>query len=205
MPYQPLLPGFQEPLPGKDRPQPRGWQPGKDHLFLAILPEPDAASCIFELGQLVSAKHGLRGKPIAKQRLHVTLASLGHYSGRPQPILAAADAAARTITATASPFEVGFHRAGSFAGRPGNRPFVLRDDGSNSALMVIQERLRVNLVGKGRSGFTPHVTLLYDEQLVPEEEVRPVRWKVSEIVLIHSFVGQSRYETIGRWRLRGAN
>lgn len=205
MPYQPLLPGFQELPPGKDRPQLLGGQLGKDHLFLAVLPEPDAASCIFELGQLESAKHGLKGKPIAKQRLHVTLASLGHYSGRPEPVLAAADAAARTITAATSPFEVGFHRAGSFVGRPGNRPFVLRDDGSNSTLMVVQERLWVSLVGKGRSGFTPHVTLLYDEQLVPEQDVRPVRWRVSEIVLIHSFVGQSRYETIGRWRLRGGN
>ena len=201
MPYQPLLPGFQEPPP--QRPQPLGERPRNDHLFLAVLPEPDATSCIFNLGQLELAKHGLRGKPIAKQRLHVTPASLGHFSGRPEWIIAVADAAARATAAATSPFDVGFNRAGSFVGRPDNRPFVLRDRGDNAALMTFQQRLWADLGGKGRSAFTPHVTLLYDEQLVPEEEVRPVRWTVSEFVLIHSFVGHSRYETLGRWTLRG--
>ncbi len=49
----------------------------------------------------------------------------------------------------------------------------------------------------------PHVTLLYDSRLVPEQPVEPVRWTVTEFVLVHSHQGLGRHEELGRWALRG--
>lgn len=203
VPYQTFLPGFHGPPPGPVCPPSPGGSPRNEHLFFAVLPEPDAAARIFELGQMARARHGLRGKPIAQGRLHLTLVSLGYCYDRPEGGMAAADAVARATAASTSPFEVAFHRVGSFVGRPGHRPFVLRDDGANAALMTFQGQLWAGLGGVGRTGFTPHVTLAYDELLLAEDQVEAVRWTVNDFVLIRSYVGQSRYETVGRWRLRG--
>ena len=51
--------------------------------------------------------------------------------------------------------------------------------------------------------FNPHVTLLYDRALAPEAPVEPVSWTVSEFVLIHSLLGQTRHIVLGRWALQG--
>ena len=63
---------------------------------------------------------------------------------------------------------------------------------------------RVAIVRKERA-YTPHVTLLYDDPLVPEQAVPPVSWRVSEFVLIDSLMNQpvKRYDVLARWPLSG--
>jgi 2'-5' RNA ligase len=51
--------------------------------------------------------------------------------------------------------------------------------------------------------FTPHMTLLYDRQLVKEHAIEMLSWTVSEFVPVHSFVGQGRHVHLARWPLRG--
>jgi len=61
-------------------------------------------------------------------------------------------------------------------------------------LVTLQKNLGVAMrsIGLGpgdRSGFTPHVTLLYDWQSVPEAGIdEPTTWIVRELVLVRSLL-----------------
>ena len=51
--------------------------------------------------------------------------------------------------------------------------------------------------------FSPHLTLLYDKQVLQKQPVDPVSWTVSEIVLVRSEVGAAKYHQLDRWPLAG--
>ncbi|MEP6720716.1 MAG: hypothetical protein ABJA77_04680 [Variovorax sp.] len=50
----------------------------------------------------------------------------------------------------------------------------------------------------------PHLSLLYDEQAIPEHDVEPIAWIAREVVLVHSAIDQRKqtHETLARWPLR---
>ena len=177
-----------------------------DRLFFAIYPSADAATRIAQLAERLRGAHGLKGRPLPTERFHVTLHHLGDYPGLPQDVVAAADAAASGLAAP--PFEVVFNRAGSFSGKPGNRPLVLRGGDGVIALAAFQQALGAAMknAGLGRwvqPHFTPHVTLLYDAHGMPELPVEPLGWTVREFVLVNSQLGQNRHVPLARWQLQG--
>ena len=184
-----------------------GFDPPKltDRLFFAIFPDTAAATRIARLAQHLRGEHELKGKPLETRRLHVTLHHLGDYPGLPREIVAAAAKAAATVAMPA--FEVSFDRALSFSARPGNRPFVLCGSDGGGALAAMQCILGAALgkagfaAGRAKPPYTPHVTLLYDDSLVAERPVESVAWTVSEFVLVHSLLGQSRHVPLARWPL----
>lgn len=186
---------------------PRPSAPG-DHLFLAIIPDRDTAERITRLTDELRARLGLGNRQLAPERFHVSLYSLGTYSGVPEIVVRATDKAASVVAASMPPFTIKFDRAGSFTGRPDNRPFVLRDSGDNAALIKFHQRLGVEL---GRCGFpynenarfTPHTTLLYSKQSAAEESIVAVSWTVWEFVLVHSLLGKTRHIPLARWQLQG--
>jgi 2'-5' RNA ligase len=47
--------------------------------------------------------------------------------------------------------------------------------------------------------FTPHVTLAYGDQQLPEQAIGPVSWRAADFVLIHSELGRTKYNELGRW------
>lgn len=50
----------------------------------------------------------------------------------------------------------------------------------------------------------PHVTLHYASAGEPFDEwIDPLGWRVEEMLLIESVVGETRHVTLGRWALRG--
>lgn len=177
-----------------------------DRLFLAIYPDAATAASIAALAAALHERHSLHGRPLASERLHVTLHHLGDYVGVPQDVVrGVAEAAARVV---AAPFEIGFDRAASFAARHSRRPFVLLGEAQTAAVITLQHALGTALgaCGLGRwvaPQFTPHVTLLYDEAMLPAEAIEPVRWRVDEYVLVHSLLGRSRHIPLARWPLRG--
>jgi 2'-5' RNA ligase len=175
-----------------------------DRLFFAALPDASSAGGIEQLGQRLRAKHGLRGKSIARERLHVTLHHVGDYPGLPPALVAAARAVASAVALP--PFIVEFNGAVSFRGRPGSRPFVLQGDEGVIGLMLLQQRLgrAMEKAGLGDCNlrYTPHMTLLYGDRLVPDHAVEPVRWPVHEFVLVHSLLGRSRHIPLARFPLR---
>jgi 2'-5' RNA ligase len=63
--------------------------------------------------------------------------------------------------------------------------------------------IKSRLSSRPNSKFVPHVTLLYDRQVLAPTPINPVAWKVEEIVLVRSEVGATKYEKPGRWKLGG--
>ena len=194
-----FLPGLSKPF--ADHPA------GNDRLFLAILPGTVSAGQIARITQQFCVAYGLRARPYAVDRLHATLHHLGDFDGVPEGMIAAACEAAAEVAASAKPFEVRFDRVQSFQRKSGKRPFVLLGgDGDNAGLMDFQNRLGSSLGNRGvphDKKFKAHVTMLRDEQTVPEVLVEPVIWTVKEFVLIHSLLGQTRYILLDRWMLGG--
>ena len=196
MPEQSSLPGI-DALP----------QQPTDRLFFAIFPDANASARIAALAQQLRGEHALHGRPLARERFHVTLHHLGDYLGVPRDVVAMADKAAMAVT-TMAPFEVAFDRAASFSNAPRNRPFVLRGGDGVAALMEFQQALGMAMkhaaLGRwAKPGYTPHVTLLYDDRCVAEQAVETISWTAHELVLVHSLLGQTRHVALARWPLRG--
>jgi RNA 2',3'-cyclic 3'-phosphodiesterase len=167
-------------------------------------PDAGSAGSVAQLRQELRAKHRLRGKPIATERLHVTLHHVGDFVGLPEGIAAEAGTLASVISMR--PFTVEFNSALSFRGSPGNLPFVLQGDEGVIGLLVLQQRLGrlMENAGLGRANphYTPHMTLLYGNRFVADEGVRPIRWAVHEFALVHSVLGRRRYNILARFPLR---
>lgn len=174
-----------------------------DRLFFALFPGATPAAQTYALQQDLRVRHGLWGRALAIDRLHVTLCHLGDYSGLPQAVVARArDVASRV---RAEPFSVTFDSALSFTGRPRNRPFVLRNRSGGSGVEAFQRKLAVELkacgLGKFARPYTPHMTLLYDTADVAEHSIDPIAWTATEFVLVHSLLGQTRHIRLGAWQL----
>jgi 2'-5' RNA ligase len=197
--------GFEPPPPPLRRPPvPRE---GDDRLFFALFPDPDAAQKMLELGAGFKSRLRLAGELHEQNRLHLTLDHLGDFAGKPQDLVRAAEAAAGALAAQCRSFTVTLDRVMSFVRGRKSRPLVLKDAGTgNPDLAEFRRRLwdalaAAGVPGVSRSSFTPHVTLLYDAQLVPEEAVGAIAWQAHELVLVHSMMKQTRYEMLGRWLL----
>lgn len=178
----------------------------RDRLFFAIFPDPATAARIARLARELREKHGLTGRPLATDRFHVTLHHLGDYAGLPAGLVTAAGEAAAGLTMP--PFEINFDRVLSFGRKPGKRPFVLGGGEGVAALTAFQQALGARLENAGLGGralkahYTPHLTLLYDDQGVVEQALEAVRWTAHEFVLVHSLLGQTRHVPLARWPLR---
>lgn len=178
-----------------------------DRLFFALLPDAPAAQRVGALAKKLKAEHGLKGRPLAVSRFHVTLHFFGDHPGLPQALVDGVSSAASELRC--APFDVVFDHAMSFAGRPRKRPFVLRGgDEGLAALFAFRRALGDAMTrrGLGRlvdARFTPHVTLLYDDQLLPAQPVEPIVWRVNEFVLVDSLLGQTRHVPLARWKLEG--
>lgn len=174
-------------------------------LFFAIFPTAEAAARIATLAQHLRGELGLKGRPLAIERLHVTLDHLGDFVGLPRNIV---DTAGEVATAIAAPpFEIAFDRAASFAGGRRNSPLVLRGGNGVAALTAFQQTLVAALAKAGlgsgtKSTYTPHVTLSYGKSRVPEQAVETVAWTAHEFVLVQSLLGRNRHVVLERWPLQ---
>ena len=178
----------------------------RDRLLFVIFPNADAAAQIAGLAREKRGEHRLRGRPLAAERLHVTLHHLGDYDGLPRDRVAAAREAAELVVMPT--FDIVLDRTASFSHGERNRPFVLLGSDGVAALTAFQRALGASMtkVGLGRWAkprFTPHVTMLYDDRSVEEQAIAAVGWTVREFVLVHSELGQTRHVLLGRWPLRG--
>jgi 2'-5' RNA ligase len=176
-----------------------------DRLFLGIFPDSSVATQIRAFAEKLQGEHRLHGRPLATQRFHVTLCFLGDHAGLPARVVAATKDAAAGVTLP--PFDVVFDHAQSFRSR-GEKPFVLCDEGGNAALRELRQSLFKALQRHGLTcqlgpNYTPHLTLLYDNQTVAMQAVEPVRWKAREFVLIHSRLGKGEHIPLARWPLSG--
>jgi len=178
-----------------------------DRLFFALFPDAATARQACELAAELRRQHGLSGKPLLVERVHVTLCHLGDFAGLPPGLV---DGACRAAAALDEPaFDVRLERVGSFVGRPARLPLVALVDDGVQVLKAFQARLDQALrrqgVLRGSPGhFVPHLTLLYDDARVPQQPIEPLQWRASDFALVRSLLGQTRYEILGRWPLREA-
>jgi RNA 2',3'-cyclic 3'-phosphodiesterase len=177
------------------------------NLFFALLPDHSTAFLAETLALGLSRVHGLKGRPIDADRLHLTLCGVPLESGALLETVEKARDAAAGIAA--GPLEVCLDTARSFAHRDGRHPFVLSCGDQPDGLLCLRQRLGIALKHEGldggpQGGFTPHMTLLWADRMVEDSPIVPVRWTARDFALVLSLVGQSRHITLGRWPLRGA-
>jgi 2'-5' RNA ligase len=170
-------------------------------LFFAIRPDDDAAVAIESLGMRLKAAHRLRGRIIARERLHNTLAAV-HGTGTITENIARAKAIGNRLWHRR--FSVRFDWTASFQGRDRGHPFALRGADGLGALVALRENLREEMLRAGLDAsrsFTPHVTLLWADRCVEEYPIAPISWTVRELVLTASLQGHSRHIDVARWPL----
>jgi 2'-5' RNA ligase len=176
-------------------------------LFFALFPEASIAARIAKRAREFCRERGLKGRPIAADRLHVSLHGLGGYQGAPGDVIRAAQEAAGSLATP--PFDLSFDRIASFRGSAQGRPLVLLGGDGVAACVEFQRALGAAMrkAGLGRwvkFGGALHMTLLYGDRLATETEVEPIGWKARELVLVDSLQWRTRHLHLARWRLEGA-
>lgn len=165
-----------------------------DNIFLAALPDERTAARMAAVGAVFRRRYAMSGLSMTPDRLHMSLASI---DAAPSEAVGIAAALARNIEIAS--FDISFNRAQSFVTRTPKKPFVLvGDEGVIGARILRGQMLR----GASRKAFEPHVTLCWDEIVVPPWDIAPIRWTVREIVLVRSLVGRSQHVHLARYPLR---
>ena len=137
--------------------------------------------------------------------LHISLPCLKSLPDELSEVIQLADHVCKEPAHATAPFEITFDRVFSFRGKEWQQPLVLAGgtDG-NAELKAFHRLLTAKFSNRSAADpkFTPHMTLLYDRE-INEEPISPVSWKVSEVVLVQSYVGATKYDRIAQWKLGG--
>jgi RNA 2',3'-cyclic 3'-phosphodiesterase len=170
--------------------------------FFALVPDASAASSLAEIGRKLRLEHGLTGKLLAPEQLHLPLIGLGAHHADPAPgLIDLAMQAAAAISM--SSFDVVLDRARSLAGL--RRPLVLCGDEGVRGARVLQLAIEIAMheLGIGAAGrrYMPQVTVLDGWRGIEEEAIQPVRWTATEFVLLRSLRRRREPGVLGRWAL----
>jgi 2'-5' RNA ligase len=175
------------------------------NVFFAVLPNSPMVASIRQIAGTVRQDLGAKTTLISPQRLHVSLLPVGGFSGSyPPAIISAAIMAASTVSM--APFRAEFDRVATFSGGRGKQALVLTgNDDTVAGFVILQKALseamaKVGLKLRQRSGFSPHLTMMYANQKY-DCPIQPVSWTVNRFALVDSLVGQSRHVHLGRWSL----
>jgi 2'-5' RNA ligase len=184
--------------------------PQRHDLYFFVRPPEhvaEAAALLWQRSRLRQQRGP--GKPMPRERLHLTLQPLGSFSGSiPQSIIDLAMAAGNLLEH--APFDVRLNllqsRGGTVAGAAGT--VELSGLGRNvQSLRAFQRALgnAMRCAGFAQAQilrhFTPHMTLDYCTEAVPRSEVAPLAWTVNEFELVDSLHGKSQHEVLAGWPL----
>ncbi len=181
-------------------------RPTQHAIMFLVYPSPSDAATISGRNHRFRDRAGLRGRALLTERLHITVFSLGVYPTVPEDLIAKACKAAAMVVSP--PIEIVFNRLETFERKSSDQPLVLTGADGLNPLRRFREELAMALidVGLGRfakTGFNPHMTLLYDRRTVRTRAIDPVRWTMTEFVLVDSLRGQTKHVPLARWQLRG--
>jgi RNA 2',3'-cyclic 3'-phosphodiesterase len=174
------------------------------NLFFALRPDAEAAAHIARLTARLRDEHGLTGRAVDADRLHISLNSLGAHPELPEQLVAKVIAAVATVAMP--PFLVALNRVATWKGGVDRRPLVLWGDEGVIGVETLHAKIHAALVAEGLARrrarpMMPHLTVLRDAIEMPEEVIAPVRWTVREFVLVDSLRGEGRHVVLGRWPL----
>jgi RNA 2',3'-cyclic 3'-phosphodiesterase len=176
-------------------------------LFFALKPDAAGGAAAASIFDGLRASHDLQAKFLGAEFLHVTLSHVIDSPEFPQATLDAAIKVAATIQMP--PFDIVLDRAMSFRKHKGKQPLVLCAAPGDAGIALLERRISAALVTAGvggrmvKAGFTPHMTIGYDDARVPEFPlIQKIRWTAREFVLVHSLLGRNRHEELGKWQLQ---
>lgn len=180
-------------------------KPASERLFFGVFPDTAAQQAIAAETDVLRVEHSLQGRPIEAARLHATLHHLGDHPELREDIVDAAVAAAGRVSI--APFDLTLAVASSFGGAGTRNPCVLLCPEERPPLHPLWRELGTQLMAAGLGryvgrSFTPHVTLLYDRQVLPPQAIEPIQWTVRDFVLVHSLVGRHQHRILGTWALQ---
>ena len=173
--------------------------PDRHRVFFALWPDDAARAAIARTTR--DAVRLSAGRPIAKERLHVTLAFLGELTA------ARLEAARNAPPIPVGPFELALDTVGVW---PESRILWLAPSAPPEALFDLEGGLWDALATRGFHGeervYRPHVTLARRAKPIEaaaEPVVEPVRFAVRDLALVESFPEGRRvhYEVLQRWPL----
>jgi len=135
---------------------------------------------------------------VSNDRLHMTLGITNDYRTLDDALVDRMMAIGETVGGEPVPVTLDRLSGGarSVALRPTKRPRELVDlQGQIGRLL--------DYWGLTRAGweFNPHVTLLYWDSQPVIRPIAPIEWTADEFVLIHSRVGETQHDILGRWPL----
>lgn len=169
--------------------------PERRRVFFALWPDDATRSAMSRATRRAVQVCG--GRPIAKDRLHLTVAFLGDITPARLEL-------ARAVPPIAvGPFDLTLDAVGVW---PESRILWFAPMAPPEVLGELEAALWDALVERGFDAadriYRPHVTLARRARPV-EEEVVPVVWPVKDLALVESFTdGQSvHYEVLERWPL----
>ncbi|MBW8757354.1 MAG: 2'-5' RNA ligase family protein [Burkholderiales bacterium] len=177
--------------------------PGRVHsVFIAALPAPEDAVRLHAHARRVEERLGFAGRAIDADRLHVTLHALGAWVDEPPD--AEVDRWCRAAAAVRhAPFDIVFDRVATFGGRDHPCVFTGTED---AGLHALHQALGIALANTGerisRQRIAPHMTLSWRGRRIADTPIEPVRWRVGQLALIDSHLGEHAHEVLGRWNLR---
>ncbi|QQV77102.1 2'-5' RNA ligase family protein [Sphingomonas aliaeris] len=166
----------------------------RHRFFYALFPPPPLAA---EIAQRFAVE-GVR--MIRADRLHVTIDLSEDFADYPDGVVQGLIAAGSQVDVP--PFALTFD---SVVDTP--YTMSLRPEVPDPAMQALHDAIvaaRVNAGVEGREGyaFTPHMTLAYRRGLAGVRSIPPVGLTVDRFVLVHSLIGQGRYDEIGCWPSR---
>ena len=170
-------------------------RPDRHRVFFALWPDDATRAAISRATRDVVRVS--RGRPIAKERLHVTIAFLGELTA------AGLEVARGVPPIPVGPFELTFDAVGVW---PESKILWLAPSTMPDALGELEARLWGALVERGFRAeervYRPHVTLARRARPV-ESAVQPVTFAVRDLALVESFPdGRNvHYEVLERWAL----
>jgi 2'-5' RNA ligase len=167
----------------------------RHRAFFALWPDDATRAAISRATREAVGASG--GRPIAKERLHITVAFLSELTD------AGLDVARAVPPIEVGPFELTLDAVGV---RPESKILWLAPTAPPAALMELEARLRHALVERGFRAedrvYRPHVTLARRARPV-EAAVEPVVFPVRDLALVESFpdARNVHYEVLERWPL----
>lgn len=175
------------------------------NLYLGLKPDAAERAAMLAERDRQRALHGMTGPDAKEENLHLTLYGLAMLETAPAWLLEGVKAALDAVEMP--PFVIDFDRVMTFGRGRGRRAFVLAGGKGTEGVDFLRRELDVLIprhlprLRRPPELKKPHVTLLYDQRIVPETFIEPIRMQARELVLIDSLYGRGQHRAIGGRKL----
>ena len=167
--------------------------------FFALRPSQEDALRLQTYAERFLLSHGVSGKRIGAERLHITLDLVGH------DVEPATENVATRIgeRLQCKAFDVLFDAAMTFSAP--SAPLVLLGGQGLDAVRALRTELACASADAGFApprSFEPHMTLCYDpHHRLARTPIEPLGFRATEFALVKSHIGFSRHEVLRTWAL----